>query len=143
MSPNTQELGDQMEHKIVAMERAALVRWCDGDPSGFLEICAPDVVYFDPFLDRRIDGLEALTAYYEGIRGKISADRFKLINPLVQLIGDAGVLTFNFISHGGSENELRWNCTEVYRLIAARNDQAHDDQWQIVQTHWSFTNRAK
>ena len=27
----------------------------EGDPSGFLGICAPDVVYFDPFLDVRLD----------------------------------------------------------------------------------------
>jgi ketosteroid isomerase-like protein len=121
--------------EIVAMERAALVRWCKGDPSGFLEICAPDVVYFDPFLDRRIDGLEALTTYYEGIRGKISASRFELINPLVQRAGEMVVLTFNFVSYGGTDNELRWNCTEVFRRDAGR--------WQIIQTHWSFTNPAK
>jgi len=32
---------------IIATERAALDRWGKGDPSCFLEICAPDVVYFD------------------------------------------------------------------------------------------------
>ena len=45
---------------IITMERGALGRWGIGDPSGFLEISAPDVVYFDPFLERRIDGREAL-----------------------------------------------------------------------------------
>jgi hypothetical protein len=55
---------------IISMEKQALDRWGKGDPSGFLEISSPDVVYFDPFLEKRIDGLEALTRYYEGIRGK-------------------------------------------------------------------------
>jgi hypothetical protein len=32
---------------ILTMERQALTRWCNGDPSGFLEISAKDVVYFD------------------------------------------------------------------------------------------------
>ena len=50
------------EHEVVRMERAALKRWLNGDPSGFLEISAPDVVYFDPFTERRIDGLDALKA---------------------------------------------------------------------------------
>jgi hypothetical protein len=44
------------------------VRWCKGDPDGFLEISAPNVVYFDPFLERRIDGLDALTRYYDALR---------------------------------------------------------------------------
>ena len=116
---------------LIAMERAALVRWCAGDPSGFLELCAPDVVYFDPFLDRRLDGLAALTDYYEAIRGKISAERFELSNPLVQRAGSLAVLTFNFVSFGGDEDQLRWNCTEAYRR--------DPEGWRIVQTHWSFT----
>lgn len=26
------------EHEVIGLERAALGRWCRGDPSGFLEI---------------------------------------------------------------------------------------------------------
>jgi Calcium/calmodulin dependent protein kinase II association domain len=121
----------QGEHEVLVLERAALARWLDGDPSGYLEISDREVVYFDPFLPRRLDGLDALTAYYEGLRGKISALRSEILNPCVQAIGDAAVLTFNFISYGGNEDRLRWNCTEVYRRT--------DRQWRIVQTHWSFT----
>ena len=51
---------DDPSETIIAMERAALDRWGRGDPTGFLEISAPDVVYFDPSLERRIDGREAL-----------------------------------------------------------------------------------
>jgi len=126
---------ESIEDEVVALERAALARWCRGDPSGFLEICAVDVVYFDPFLDRRLDGLPALTAYYESIRGKISAERFEILNPLVQRSGELAVLTFNFVSFGGNENELRWNCTEVYRRDPAG--------YRIIQTHWSFTKPRK
>ncbi len=112
------------------MEKAALSRWGNGDPSGFLEISAPGVVYFDPYIERRIDGLEALSKYYEAIRGKIHIDRFELMNPKVLVIGDAAVLTFNYISYTGQEPN-RWNCTEVYRQL--------EGQWRIVQTHWSYT----
>jgi len=119
------------EDEILALEKAAMQRWCNGDPSGFLEICAPDVVYFDPFLARRMDGLAALQDYYEALRGKVSAAHFEFLDPKVQYIGDAAVLTYNFKSWGGSENALRWNCTEVFQRIAG--------QWRIIQTHWSFT----
>lgn len=121
---------DSAEDEILALERAALARWCRGDPSGFLEISAPDVTYFDPFIEHRLDGLEALTRYYESLRGRISASRWKIVAPKVQRAGEVAVLTFRFLSWGGSENALRWNCTEVYRRAAGR--------WSIIQTHWSF-----
>ena len=118
---------------IIAMECAALERWIHGDPSGFLEISAPDVVYFDPYREKRVDGLEALTALYKELWGQIQLDRFELLNPHVEVVGDAAVLTFNYVSYKG-EGESRWNCTEVYR---------HDDErWQIIQTHWSYTQRV-
>jgi len=118
---------------IIAMECTALDRWIRGDPSAFLEICAPDVVYFDPYREKRLDGLEALTALYKELKGKFLLDRYELINPLVQVVGDAAVLTFNYVSYAG-EAEYRWNCTEVYR----RNV----DHWEIIQTHWSYTQRV-
>ncbi len=65
---------------IIALERAALDRWGNGDPSGYLELSAPEVVYFDPFLERRLDGLEALTRYYETLRGQIRIDRDELFS---------------------------------------------------------------
>jgi ketosteroid isomerase-like protein len=115
---------------ILARETHALERWCKGDPDGFLEICAPDVVYFDPFVERRIDGLPALAEFYEAIRGTISVERFELLDPLVQHTDALAVLTFRFVSYGGDEDALRWNCTEAYRRDPVG--------WRIVQTHWSF-----
>lgn len=126
MDPRT----DPIAQEIVRLEEAALARWCRGDPSGFLELSAPDVVYFDPFQPARLDGLPALTAYYETLRGKISAARWTLVRPLVQRVDRAAVLTFQFISEGAGEVH-RWNCTEVYR-----RDEAG---WRIIQTSWSFS----
>jgi len=121
--------------EIIALERAALTRWLNGDPSGFLELSDEEVVYFDPFVASRIDGLAALRDYYEPLRGQIRAERFELLHPLVQHVGELAVLTFNLVSYGESDNALRWNCTEVYRLRGA--------QWKIIQTHWSFTPAPK
>lgn len=131
---NAEAVSLKRSHEIIELERAALRRWLDGDPSGFLEISDHDVVYFDPFVARRIDGLEALREYYEPLRGKIHAERFELLNPVVQQVGALAVLTFNFVSYGGNENALRWNCTEVYCQ--------RSEGWRIIQTHWSFTHAA-
>ncbi|NHB67718.1 YybH family protein [Perlabentimonas gracilis] len=116
---------------IIKMEVAALERWNNGDPSGFLDISDEDVVYFDPMTELRIDGLKNLTALYESIRGKIFVDRYKMLNPKVQSLDRMAVLTYNLESY--IENKvIKWNCTEVYQL-------AKDNKWRIIQTHWSLT----
>jgi hypothetical protein len=119
-----------IEEEIIGMEKAALRRWGNGDPSGFLEISAEDVVYFNPYLERRLDGLEALKKDYEALRGTIFFDRFELVNPLVQYVRDMAVLTFNYVSYKTDQSD-RWNCTEVYRRT--------NGVWKIIQSHWSYT----
>ena len=135
MVPTQNSTAEEATTTIIELECAALERWGKGDPSGFLEICAPDIVYFDPSLERRIDGREALARYYEPIWGKIFYDRFELLNPKVQVIGGAAVLTFNYISYGANGEQSPWNCTEVYRRT--------DDKWLIIQTHWSYTKSVR
>ncbi len=125
---------ETLQQQLVELERKALARWLNGDPSGYLEISAPDVVYFDPYQERRVDGLDALRRKYEEVRGKIFAERFEILNPCVQQVGDAAVLTFNFASYQAGGEALRWNCTEVYRRDPAG--------WRIVQTHWSIAAAA-
>lgn len=116
--------------QILALERAALDRWSQGDPDGYLAINAADVSYFDPYIERRLDGVADLTAWYDGIRGTIKTDSDEIIDPLVQVIGDAAILTFQYVSYTG-EAEAHWNCTEVY--------QRSGEDWKIVHSHWSFT----
>lgn len=116
---------------IIGLEKAALDQWYKGDPSGFLELSAQDVVYFDPYIEKRIDGLEALTAHYEPLKGKGSDYQYDFINPLVQAVDNMAVFTFNLVAKAG-DNINRWNCTEVYR-------KEDDGNWKIIQTHWSLT----
>jgi ketosteroid isomerase-like protein len=115
-----------VKNTVLALERAALDRWGKGDPGGYLEITAPEVTYFDPYVERRVDGIAALKAWYEPISGKIRIDRDEIIDPHVQVIGDAAVLTMQYKSHG-SEGDKRWNCTEIYRRSGV--------EWKIVHSH--------
>ena len=115
---------------ILAMERAALNRWAKGDPDGFLEICDDAVVYFDPFQERRLDGIAELKALYEGLRGAVHLDQYELIDPSVRIVGDCALLTFNFVSRTGDAVQ-RWNTTELY--------ERRECGWKIVHSHWSFT----
>ncbi len=119
--------------EIIGLERAALERWGKGDPQGYLEIMAPDMTYFDPALEKRLDGLAAVKEYIVPFTGKIRIDSYEMINPQVQRYGDVAVLTFNLIDsvkRPDREEKVRWNSTEVYRRI--------DGNWKIVHSHWSY-----
>ena len=121
--------------QIIAMERAALDRWGNGDPQGYLEIYAPDATYFDPTLEARVDGLESLNRLLVPWTGKIKIDRYEILNPNVQWHGDAAVLTFNIVNYrqqpdGSGRLLARWNTTEIYSRVNGR--------WRIVHSHFSY-----
>jgi hypothetical protein len=120
-----------VEHAVLALERVALAKWCRGDPSGFLEICDEQVDYFDPFRPARIDGLAALTAYYETLRGQVTAVAWQILEPRVVELADAAILSYRFRCWGATGTVAAWNCTEVFRR--------HPEGWRILHTHWSFT----
>lgn len=116
--------------RIIAMERAALDRSDRGDPVGFVEISAPDIVYQDPGLDKPIEGIEALKIYYKNFPAE-GAYHGLMQNAKVQVYGDIAVLSFHYISRAGTQKEIIWNATEVYRKTGP--------DWRIVNTHWSLT----
>jgi ketosteroid isomerase-like protein len=122
--------------RITAIERVALDRWGRGDPQGYLEIMAGEVTYFDPMQGRRIDGVDAMRDLLVPLGGKIRVDRYDMIDPKVQHHGDSALLTFNLVSYqtraDGTEHAVaRWNSSELYARL--------DGRWQIVHSHWSFT----
>ncbi len=121
--------------KIIGMEKAALDRWGKGDPGGYLDIMDTDITYFDPFQERRLDGLTAMKEFLKPLTGKIKVDRFDMLNPKVQRDGNMALLTFNLLSYvkqsdGTEKLAARWNSSEVYRKSGA--------QWKIIHSHWSL-----
>ncbi len=59
---------DVAEH-IISLERSALDRWIRADPDGYLSIYTKDATYFDPFRDKRLDGLDELNVMAVAMRG--------------------------------------------------------------------------
>ncbi|HQN94997.1 MAG TPA: nuclear transport factor 2 family protein [Thermoanaerobaculales bacterium] len=122
--------------EIVALEKAALKRWRQGDPDGFLGLSAPQVTYFDPILPGRLTGIAQLTEFYNGMRGKGGGSAaVDIIEPRVDIVGDAALLTYRFLwagldADGTVTARSPWNCTEVYDRQAG--------QWRIIHTHWSL-----
>lgn len=121
--------------ELLALETAAMDRWGAGDPDGFLELSDDDVTYFDPWLERRIDSKADLTRVYDRIRGQVHIESYEFRAPSVTAAGDMAVLSYQFVSTG-SEGQMRWNTTEVFRRSRERG-------WRIVHTHWSLTEAGK
>jgi ketosteroid isomerase-like protein len=126
----------QTDADVIATERAALERYGKGDPDGFLSTYAPDVTYFDPTTERRVDGLPAMTALLAPMRGKLRIDRFEMLNPKVQRHGEIAVLSYNIVNYqkqadGPERVARRWNSTAVFRRL--------DGRWRTIHSHWSYT----
>lgn len=115
---------------LIAQEKAALEAWNQGNPSGYLEIYDRDITYFDPYHEKRIDGIESMQNLYESLRGQIRVDAYEMIDTHVEVSEEMAVLTYNLVSFS-PEEVMRWNCTEVYRP---------DDRgaWKIIHNHWSL-----
>lgn len=128
-----------LSEEIIALERAALDRWITFDPQGYLALSAPEVTYFDPYRDKRVDGLQDLTAQLEPIKrlkGTIMEPRYEMIDPKVQQYGAGVLLTFNLTNYGkvsgGFESALaHWNASEMYVRVGKT--------WRIAHSHWSYT----
>jgi ketosteroid isomerase-like protein len=121
--------------ELLALEAGAMARWRRGDPSGFSEISASEVTYFDSGTPARLNGLNELKAEYKKRENKIAYEVMDFIDPLVRICGDSALLFYRFFSttlnpDGSVKSRTPWNCTEVF----ARQD----GQWRIVHTHWSL-----
>ncbi len=122
--------------EIIALTRAALDRWGKGDTQGLLDLYAPAVTYFDPYQEKRVDGIEALKKIYAPLAGKFKIGHYEMVDPKVQRQGDIAILTFNLIDDvvqapdGAQKFRVSWNCTQVYARLGGK--------WRIVSEHWSF-----
>ena len=129
---------DSLLQELVALERAALDRWITLDPAGYLDLYAPEVTYFDPATEKRVDGREAMKerlAPLKNVKLPFVEPRYEMIGPRVQRHGDVALLTFNLVNYGTPPGQTeitlaRWNATEVYSRI--------DGRWRIVHSHWSY-----
>jgi ketosteroid isomerase-like protein len=120
------------ESTLVNIERAALTRWGNGDPNGYIQLASDDISYFDPGLEKRLDGKAAYKELLTPLVGKIHIELFEMQNLRVQMGGDIGIVSYNLVDFDKSDSvTVRWNSTEVYRL--------EEGEWKLFHSHWSFT----
>jgi hypothetical protein len=119
-----------VEETIVALERAALDRWCTGDPYGFVESSDDGVTYFDHVTESRVDGVAALREHMRRFVGEVDVPSHEMPNARVRVHDDVAVLTFNWETYS-ADGELtsRWNATEVFLR--------RDGRWRYIHIHWA------
>lgn len=119
---------------VIALEKAAMDAWHNGDPSLFIELYSEDFTYFDPAQEARLDGRDRIEEMYESMRGKFKSDGYEMLNPVVQSSPEMAVLTYNIHTHLGGQ-VWKENCTSVYRLEG-------NNRWKIIHCHFSPTKPA-
>ena len=114
--------------EILALEHRAMDGWRTGNPDPALEICDPEITFFHVMTEKRLDGLPAVKELYERFRGTPLFDSYEILEPRVQLAGDAAILTYRFVRHNASAVS-QWNATLVYR---------HSEKgWRVIHSHFS------
>ena len=116
---------------IIAKEKAILNRWITGDTFGFIEAADEEITYFDPGLEKRCTGKKDFHDWIAAFNGTFSFPNYELHEPRVQMHGDVGILTFNFIGFMNDGSKEYFNTTEVYKLV--------DGDWKLISSHWSQT----
>jgi ketosteroid isomerase-like protein len=126
-----------MKDTIFSLEKAAMKRWRNGDPMAWAELSTDDVIYIDPGLTAPIVGLDNYSAFLEQLKGQIHYEVSEFIDPCIEIVGEAAVLSYNYRSKptAQSPDQMLWNATEVYFC--------QDGQWRIVHTHWSFVHHQR
>ena len=76
---------DRVAETIVALERAALDRWCKGDPYGFADNALDDVTYFDHMTKPRIEGVAAFKDHMRQFVNKVDVPRYEMPNARVRV----------------------------------------------------------
>ena len=116
---------------LLSLVQVALDRWYKGDPYGYLAIYDEEnYTYFDPSKTTKIDSFDEIKAFYDTIIDLVHSSDYSIVDPIVQFLGNAAVLTCNILAHVGADIN-KWNSTEVFQLNA-------NDKWKVVHSHWAF-----
>ena len=52
---------------------------------GYLDLYTPEVTYFDPGTEARVNGYAGMEEHLDPIRGLVSIDRYEIVEPKVLL----------------------------------------------------------
>jgi hypothetical protein len=106
-------------------------KWAAGDPMGFIECAAKDIVWSDDLgAQNSLIGYDALNTYLEGFKGQVPPHQHELIEPVFQFYDDIVIVSYRYQgTFEGEEPGAPWKITSVYRYA--------DGQWLSVHENWT------
>lgn len=106
------------------------------DPSAYAAQYSQRCSTFDPWSDGRKDDADAV-AHTVAFAGSIPPLDYELLNPRVDIVGDAAVFTLNLeVLDPASGRRLGlWNTTQIHDLATENLD--------LVHAHWSYAVEPK
>ena len=129
---NEQALPTQDEARAVIWGKitAANDKWAAGDPMGFTECAAPDIIWSDDLgAQNRVTGYEGLRTYLEAFKGQIPPHKHVLIDPVFQFYDDIVIISYRYQGTFEEEAGAPWKVTSVYRY--------EDGDWLSVHENWT------
>lgn len=129
-APLAADSAGAVEVELLGLERKALDGWQTGDAGPAVANSGAGITYFHAMTDGRLDGLPGLKDLYGRYRGTPLFDSYEIVQPKLQLAGEAAVLTYILVSHNGA-TATRWNATQVYQKLP--------EGWRVIHSHWSMT----
>ena len=123
---------ESAKQELLDLERSALDRWSGGNPWGYGHSAAADVMYFDDIgAKKRVAGKDAVLDYLDSLKEHIPPHRYELEDPMVQLFGDVGIVSFLYLpSTLDGQAGTPWRASTVYARI--------DGEWRMVHAHWAM-----
>jgi len=129
---NEQAVPTQDEARAAIWEKITTAndKWAAGDPMGFTECAAPDIIWSDDLgAQNRVTGYEALKTYLEAFVGQIPPHQHELIDPVFQYYDDMVIVSYRYQGTFEGEAAAPWKVTSVYRYA--------DGDWLSVHENWT------
>jgi len=105
-------------------------RWASGDPMGFVDCAAEDIVWIDDLSAQNgVSGKEALGAYLQNFKGQIPPHQHELLDQQFQHYDDMVVVYYKYQGIFEDMDAEPWKVTSVYRYA--------DGDWLSVHENWS------
>jgi len=122
---------DEAKTAIMEKIKSACERWASGDPMGFLECVAQDIIWIDDLgAQIPINGKETLGKYLENFKGQIPPHKHELLDPVFQFYGEIVIVNYRYQGTSDGAPDDPWKTTSVYRYI--------DGDWLSVHENWSL-----
>ncbi|MDX9772406.1 MAG: nuclear transport factor 2 family protein [Bacteroidales bacterium] len=129
---NKQVLPTKDEAKAAVWQKIQMEndRWAAGDPMGFLEYAAKDIIWSDDLgAQNRVIGYDSLKTYLEAFKGQVPPHQHELIEPVFQIYDDIVIVSYRYQGILEGESLPPWKVTSVFRYA--------DGEWLSVHENWT------